>query len=301
MYHGVVEQALDPFCWHMLPVDAFREQLRYVKRNYEVLPLGDALRHLADGTLPERSCAITFDDGFLNNRTVALPVLQELGLPATIFLVTGFVGTNKALWPDRVYLALQQTDAAWLDATHMDLGTLSLADARAKAEAVERVLTHCKRLPAPDKDAQLQQLLDALGIDPEPGPFTLMSWHDVGALAETGLIAFGGHTTRHDLLSRLHDAQVESEVRLSHAEVARRVGVTPTCFAYPNGRAEDFDARAKAAVKALSLHWAVSTENGLVDAQSDPLALPRMCIGSDLSLGRFKLLTSGAWNALRGP
>ena len=227
MYHGVVARALDPACWHMLPVDAFREQLTYVKRNYDVLPLSEALRGLADGTLPERACAITFDDGFANNRTVALPVLQELGCRPRSSSSPGSWGRTRRCGPIVCTSRCNRRRPSPLDAAGMGLGTLSLADADAKADAIDAVLQHCKSLPAPDKDAQLQQLLDTLDVEADPGPFALMTWDDVDAVAKSGLIEFGGHTTRHDLLSRLHDAQVESEVRLSHDQVTRRTGVTP--------------------------------------------------------------------------
>jgi peptidoglycan/xylan/chitin deacetylase (PgdA/CDA1 family) len=126
-----------------------------------------------------------------------------------------------------------------------------------------------------------------------------MDWADVRALAETGLATFGPHSARHDILSRLPDEDVPVEVRASHHELKRRLGAAPEVFAYPNGRAVDFDERAKAAVKACGMKWALTTVEGLNDGMTDPLALRRIPVGADLSLPRFRLLVSGALQAMR--
>lgn len=275
MYHGVVERALDPFCWHQLPVAAFRRQLTWVKRNMNVLPLEEALERLAERTLPPRACAITFDDGFLNNAEIAHPVLRELELPATIFLVTGMLGGDAALWPDRVYLALRATQPAEIDVR----------------------LRALKGMPAHEKD----EALAALGANgaQDPAEFRLMTWEDVARLAEDPRIRFGAHTTSHEILSQLPDAEVEREIRESHAEVTRRLGYVPKVFAYPNGRPQDFDGRAQAALRALDVAWAVSTEEGLARSDGDPLAVRRICIGSDLPLRRFRVLVDGTVDWLK--
>jgi peptidoglycan/xylan/chitin deacetylase (PgdA/CDA1 family) len=295
MYHGIVERPLVPFCWHMLDVAAFTAQLEWTARRYRVLPLGEALTRLSEGTLPPRSCAVTFDDGYLNNRTLALPVLQRLGLPATVFVVTEMLGTGRALWPDRLYLAFARGRAPSVDLAALGKGTRALQTPEDRARAYATTVNALKALPQAEKDRHLDVVVRAL--DPtdaqDPGPFRLMGWDDVRALAAKGLVQFGGHTTRHDILRHQTDAEVSLEVRASHERVAHETGVTPTVFAYPNGRAIDFDSRAQAAVGAAGITFALSTETGLNDRGTDPLALRRVCIGADLPLVRFRLLVRG--------
>jgi peptidoglycan/xylan/chitin deacetylase (PgdA/CDA1 family) len=295
MYHGLVERPLVPFCWHMLDIAAFTAQLEWTARHYRVLPLGEALTKLSEGTLPPRSCALTFDDGYLNNRTLALPVLQRLGLPATVFVVTEMLGTGRALWPDRLYLAFAHARASSVDLAALGKGTRALLTPGDRARAYSSTVNALKAVPPAEKDRHLEAIVRAL--DPsdadDPGPFRLMGWEDVRALGATGLVAFGGHTTHHEILRHQGDAEVAHEVRASHARVARETGSTPTVFAYPNGRAIDFDARAQAAVRAAGIPFALTTETGLNDRGTDPLALERVCIGADLPLARFRLLLRG--------
>lgn len=302
MYHGVVERPLSPRCWHQLDVARFRRQMEWVARRYRVLPLSEALEGLLGGTLPDRSLSITFDDGYRNVRTTAAPVLETLGLPATVYLVTDVVGTDETLWPDRLYLAFARSAAA--DVHLPDLGLvkrrLDGPDARASAYATSvRVL---KGLPQAEKDARLDALLDALGraAPEDPAEFRSLSWDDVAAMQRSGRFEWGGHSTRHEILARMPDGHVAKAIGRSHEEVATRTGVVPASFAYPNGRAMDFDDRSRSALTHLGVRFALSTIEGFAAPASDPLALPRLSIGSDLSFARFRLLVSGALESLRG-
>ncbi len=297
MYHGLVERRLEPFCWHQLPLEAFERQVRWVSRNLHPLPLEEALDRLVAGTLPPRACALTFDDGYRSVRDLALPLLAALGLHATVFLITDLVGTAEVPWPDRLYLAVRATSARALDAGAAGLGILDLSGAERRAEALGRALTALKALPAPRKRVVLAQWLEQLGAppDPDPGEFRLLDWEDVRALGATGHVAFGAHTTRHEILSRLSDDEVRETIARSQGEVARRLGRMPRVFAYPNGRAVDFDARASQAVGALGVPYALSTVEGLAEAGSDPFALPRVNVGSDLPYAVFRLRARGLW------
>lgn len=72
-------------------------------RHFEVIPLGDLVARLESGQDVGGTLAITFDDGYLDNREVAAPILRALGLPATFFITTGFVGTEKvAFWDEHL-------------------------------------------------------------------------------------------------------------------------------------------------------------------------------------------------------
>jgi peptidoglycan/xylan/chitin deacetylase (PgdA/CDA1 family) len=100
MYHRIAEpipgQPLPT--WNVTPT-RLRQQLRgLLKRGFQAWPLRKVLeyrqRKLA---LPKRVFVVTFDDGYENNFTQALPILRELNVPATIFLATGYLGSPEPL------------------------------------------------------------------------------------------------------------------------------------------------------------------------------------------------------------
>ena len=301
MYHGVVERRLEPFCWHQLELGAFERQLRWLARHYRPLPLSEALRGLSDGTLPPRACAVTFDDGYRNVLTTALPVLRKTGVPATVFLVTDPMGTDALLWPDRCYLAFARTTVPSIHRPPLGLVNRRLAAAADRGRAYEDAVRVLKGMPVAEKNAHLDALCAELGLAPDadPGPFRLLTWPEAREMIADGRIELAGHGVDHEILARLPDGAVAGAIGPSHAAIARQTGREPVAFAYPNGRLMDFDDRARAALESIGVRWAFSTVEGLVGPDSDPLALPRVPVGAGDSFDRFRLQVSGALRALR--
>jgi peptidoglycan/xylan/chitin deacetylase (PgdA/CDA1 family) len=99
-YHRICEAvtAYDP--WHLSVARAqFLAQMELVAHHYTVVSLDELGSRLDAGASVEGSIAITFDDGYFNNLRLAKPVLERLGLPATCFVATGFIG-RAAFWWD---------------------------------------------------------------------------------------------------------------------------------------------------------------------------------------------------------
>lgn len=295
MFHGVEPDPLSPPCWHVLDVGMLRRQLGYLCRYFNVLPLEEALERLHAGTLPDRAAAVTFDDGTRNLLTHAAPVLRELGVPASAFLATGPMGTDEVLWPDRLWLAFARTQSPEIDLTDLGLGTRQLRSSGDRGAAYQSTVQRLKELPDDQRIMWLRSVVAALGEDGEaaPGPFRMLSWDEARALAKDADVTLYPHTVTHPILSRCSDEKVEHEISESWSALERETGRFSMVFAYPNGRTQDFDERCKNTLRDLDVRWALSTTLGFADRHSDPLALPRIGIGSDLSFARFCLLVSG--------
>ncbi|WAC89723.1 polysaccharide deacetylase family protein [Mycobacterium sp. Aquia_213] len=293
MFHGVEDEPLSPACWHVLDSARYRRQLEYIREHFNVLPLEEALERLAAGTLPPRAMAITFDDGTRNLATHAVPVLRELGLPAAVFLATGPMGSDETLWPDRLWLAIARTSATEADLSALGLGTRSLDGTASRGAVYAAAVARLKDLADAQRIAVLDEILGALDDGGAGGPFRMLSWDEAREMADDGLVTLYPHTVTHPILARCNDDKVEREIADSCATLERETGLTPTIFAYPNGRLQDFDARAKDALRRRGVRWALSTTLGFADRGCDPMALPRLAVGSDSSFGYFRLMVSG--------
>lgn len=141
-YHQVNAAAND---FSTVSTGAFREQMEFLKRNYRVLPLQDAVRLVGASGCGERIVAITFDDGYRDNATIAAPILESLGLPATFFVSTDMVGNAEPFPHDLVQARPPQEHLTWDDlrqlvaagfeigshsCSHADLGAIALDDAK---------------------------------------------------------------------------------------------------------------------------------------------------------------------------
>ncbi|KKC04553.1 polysaccharide deacetylase family protein [Mycobacterium nebraskense] len=295
MFHGVEDEPLSPVCRHVHGSVLYRRELEYVRRHFNILPLEEALDRLAEGTLPPRAMAITFDDGTRNLATHAVPVLRELGLPAAVFLATGPMGSGETLWPDRLWLAIARTAAAEVDLAALGLGTRSLDGIANRAKAYAAAVEGLKDLADADRITVLDEVLGALGHRDggDVGPFRMLSWDEARGMAGDGLVTLHPHSVTHPILARCGDDKVEREIADSCAALERETGCAATIFAYPNGRPQDFDTRAKDVLRGRGIRWALSTTAGLADRRCDPLALPRLAVASDASFDHFRLMVSG--------
>jgi peptidoglycan/xylan/chitin deacetylase (PgdA/CDA1 family) len=295
MFHGVEDEPLSPACWHVLDSAMYRRQLDYLRKHFTVLPLEEALERLTAGTLPPRALAITFDDGTRNLATHAVPVLRELGLPAAMFLATGPMGSDETLWPDRLWLAIAHTTATAADLNALGLGTRSLEGTDNRGKVYADTVARLKDLADAQRIAVLDQVCAALGYPDggDGGPFRMLSWNEAREMADDGLVTLHPHTVTHPILSRCSDDKVAREITDSCTTLERETGRAPTVFAYPNGRLQDFDARAQDVLRGHGVRWALSTTPGFADRHCDPLALPRLPVGSDSSFGYFRLMVSG--------
>jgi peptidoglycan/xylan/chitin deacetylase (PgdA/CDA1 family) len=146
LYHSISEDDVNPLA---VSPARFREQMLYLRdRGYQALQFADLAGWERGRLLPPKSVIITFDDGYQDNFTTAYPILQKLGLKATVFAVTGSIGKRGYLtWGQlRRMEASGVIDTQSHTVTHPDLTKLSseskrreLSDSR---EAIRRHLGH---------------------------------------------------------------------------------------------------------------------------------------------------------------
>ncbi|MFO0945484.1 MAG: polysaccharide deacetylase family protein [Planctomycetota bacterium] len=298
MYHGLVEDhSPSPPSWLLLSVSRFEAQMHYLKSNYDVISVGEALQRMQEGRPFTRPTAcITFDDGYRNNYTLGWPILRRHGLPATIYLASDFIDTDRVIWTIRLERMLLMGNGT-LDLSDFDLGEYSLNPAlRCSWEcSCDRLKGALYRMAEESREEVLEAISRRLGLG-DLGAFSdflPMTWSDARRMAEEGLVEFGGHTANHVVVSALGDEAQEDEIRQSMTTLEREIGVPPLSFAYPNGSEEDFDDRAKAVVRETSALGALSTIEGLNSPGEDMYALKRISVGGEMTLSRFRLLASG--------
>ena len=120
IFHRVHAQP-DDFFPQEMHAAAFRKRMIWVRTWFNVLALDEAVSGLARGSLPARALAITFDDGYADNYTVAWPILRELGLHATFFVAAAFLDGGR-MWNDTLAETIRRVDVPSLDLSALDLG-----------------------------------------------------------------------------------------------------------------------------------------------------------------------------------
>lgn len=242
MYHRVIEDAAsDPFRLGMcVRRERFVRQIDYLRRHFSIVGLADAVAGLAAGRpLPQRALSITFDDGYLDNLTVAFPLLKERGLAYSLFVPTGGLDTGETLWWDRVIGAFAGTRRSSLDLAEVGLAEqsrpVSLSWGR-RTDAVTNVLGRIWDLPAEAMMTVVARIEAVLQATPRPAmraerlsPAQLRRLHAEG-------VEIGAHSIGHPNLALAGSDQTRAEMHGSRAYLEALLQADVPGIAYPGGR-----------------------------------------------------------------
>ncbi|WP_068808202.1 polysaccharide deacetylase family protein [Thauera phenolivorans] len=271
IYHRVLS-APDPLRTGDPDADTFRWQMALLARHFVVLPLGEAARRLREGSLPPRAACVTFDDGYADNFTTALPILRELGLPATFFIATAYLDGGR-MFNDTLIEFAKAVPAGPCELTAVGLGLQSVDTAQDRRALMASLIGHFKyqrpeqRLPAAEK------LAADFGIRlPDD---LMMSSAQLRALHAAGM-EIGGHTDTHPILARQTPDDARHEIRRGREKLEALLGEPIRVFAYPNGRpGKDYDDTHVGIVADCGFEAAVSTRPAAADRRCGIHELPR--------------------------
>jgi peptidoglycan/xylan/chitin deacetylase (PgdA/CDA1 family) len=286
-YHAITETtepvvyAAPDIC---LDVAAFRTQMAFVRRAYTVVPLDALVDAIVGGTrLPARALAITFDDGYADNRRLAFPVLRALGLPATVYVATGAVEDRAPFWVSAVRaIALGTRDAALALPDGSTLALEGPATREAAAKALTRALVP---LAATERAAWLDAAAVRAGVDvARTLAGTMLDWAGIRELASAGW-TIGAHTITHSNVALLDAHAAEAEIAGSRDALADAIGAPVRHFCYPNsgGQHTYFGPAVTAVLRKTGFRSATTSRPGALRPGADPFLLPRLGVSPRLA------------------
>lgn len=282
IYHRVITEP-DPLVSGEVCTREFDWQMAVLSRWFKVLPLMEALARLRDGTLPVRAACVTFDDGYADNASTALPILLRHGVPATFFLATAFINGGR-MWNDTVIETVRRAPGHTLDARPAGLDSLDIATPNLRRRVIDKLLADLKYLPMEERQRRANALSATIACELPSG--LMMTTDQVRQLHKSGM-EIGAHTVNHPILAKLDPARAGNEIRESKAWIEAITGSSVSLFAYPNGKpGRDYCREHVDLVKELGFEAAVSTARGVAHAASDLFQLPRFTPW-DRSPGKF--------------
>jgi peptidoglycan/xylan/chitin deacetylase (PgdA/CDA1 family) len=266
--------------YHRFPDPAaWERQCRHLRAHYRPITLRAAAAALrGEMAAAAGAVAITVDDGYRDFYTHAFPVLQRHGLPATVFLVTGFIDGSCWLWRDRVEYALDRTPQTALEC---DLLQAPLRNAAERRAASRRLIAALKTQPDAARRAFLDGLPPLLEVEIPPRPtadYEPLRWEDIREMSRHG-IDFGAHSLTHPILPRVESRDVlYREIAEPKQRIEDELGEAVEAFCYPNG---DWDQRCLDAVKQAGYRCALTTRWGRNLHPPSPFLLERTPAGAD--------------------
>ncbi|MFC5552250.1 polysaccharide deacetylase family protein [Massilia aerilata] len=269
-YHRILPEP-DPLFDDEPTVETFRWQMKLLARCFNVLPLSEAMAKLAAGTLPQRAVCITFDDGYRSTHDLALPVLKEFGLSATVFVTTGYLDSG-AMWNETLAAAVRCLPDGEFDLSAAGLGPQVLRTRADRKNLLNTLTAHAKYLPPAERLALTERVAEVAGSH---AGSLMLTPAMIQAMAAQNF-EIGGHTVSHPILTSLGDEAARDEIVQCKHDLEAITGTAVRYFAYPNGKVgKDFDERHVEMVRAAGFTAAFTTEVGAAMQGQNMFRLPR--------------------------
>jgi peptidoglycan/xylan/chitin deacetylase (PgdA/CDA1 family) len=285
MYHGVTAAAsigVENYNHKHLPVTEFERHLSYLKTHCSVFSLREIVSLLNAGTvLPPNSYALTFDDTYRNVYTVALPLLEAYQLPATFFITTGFIGTNRRFWTDQVehLVNMTHTHHVKLYQGHHCL-LRDLTSLTNKRTAIFDIKCLMKSVSPKERDDLLHQLAHICSDVRDNGDwvenYENLSWDELRMMDASPLVEIGAHTVNHEILAYLDDDKLQYEITESKRALEHGLGHPIDLFSYPEGKHGHFDDRVIELMQQAGICICPSAVHGVNYPGEHPFKLKRV-------------------------
>jgi peptidoglycan/xylan/chitin deacetylase (PgdA/CDA1 family) len=281
LYHRIAAPRHDPYAL-AIPEGWFQDHLDILKSYCQLVSLDEILD--TGAATSSRLASITFDDGYTDNLTTALPILHLAGIPVTFFICTGCLGDVRGFWWDRVASAIAAADM--VSAEHAPLkilaqtADLNRADARTKLTL--EVAARLQRMHPADRDpivVDLEKILLA-GGNGEPERYPVLDEAGVRALASQPLVQLGAHTHNHPMLSVLTRKEQLAEIDRSAAVLQDISGRRPRFLAYPYGAPADYNTDSFLVARDASFEAAFINHPAQFDPKDQPYRIPRYYVPS---------------------
>lgn len=262
----------------------FSEQMEIVRKYAQPIRLTDLVEHLIQGTMPHRSVAITFDDGYADNLIHARPLLDQYQIPASIFISTDFLG--REFWwdelerlilfspslPRALQLNLRGGLFTWRS-NELDAKRRDSEDRVDRRKLINSLYHRLKLLEIQEQRDVIHRIQHWSGNwMPTAIAHRALSAVELKQLADERLIDIGSHTCTHPILTKLPAGQQLDEIHRSKALLEELIEKPVSGFAYPNGI---FTKDIQAMVMAAGYTFACSSRQELTRRRWQRYSLPR--------------------------
>jgi peptidoglycan/xylan/chitin deacetylase (PgdA/CDA1 family) len=287
LYHGVTEEVPVGIRNHSgkhIASKAFERQMRFLREHCHPVSLRVLVELMNSGaSLPERTVAVTFDDAFANVFHHGYPTLARYDIPATLFLTTGYIDTDRVIWADQLELLVDAWPTeSWPVRLGSDDRRLPMGTAAQRVEALVEVKRYLKRAPETEKREIVDRLVGSFDVATAARSsenYVNLTWTQVATLDRDPLIELGGHTVNHQILSLIDVEEAHAEIHGACTTLTERLGHPIDLFSYPEGQAHHYNQAVIDLLRAEGVICSPSATPGSNPPGSDPFHFRRVMVG----------------------
>ena len=239
MYHGVVKNDSNYFSARHLLDKQFEQHLTYFKKNFNIISLEQAFENIKQGIIPsKKTITISFDDGYLNNFTTALPILEKHQIPATFFISSVCLTPMpvQTLWADLIsFMNLKYSS--------YEAGNIKITKGRVE-NFNQSIFEYIKERNPKERDGILDELIReykiAETITEIPAEvWKLMNKTELVEFSKHPLITIGSHGHNHYNLANIPIEDAKNDLITSKELLEKELKTEINMVAYPDGSYND--------------------------------------------------------------
>jgi len=269
--------------------ELFDRQVAHLARHYRVISLDEAVDRLCAGTpFPPRAVAITFDDGYRDNYTPALPILTRHGVTATFFVTAGPVVHGERFWVAWLREAVHRAPDAVGVARALGIPCEGWEESEQQREwLVDLITRRVCQSDLREREAIMAVVEEHTGDTDCWTADYMLTPEEVEEMHAAGM-TIGSHTCSHPILARLEPETAARELAESRQLLESVIGAPVRHLAYPNGPGgENFDATTMRLAEAAGYRSACTSERGPLSLSTPQFALTRRGIDDPQGFSGF--------------
>ena len=230
--------------------------------------------------LPKKSFIISFDDGFENNFSCAIPILKRLKIPTVFYLSTNFIENNDMSWIDKVeYCFEKYNHNLLLPWRKKDIFLNKRSDKIKYLEEIRKIVKNDKKI---NVDDFCEYIFSATKIKPIKKLSTdidkKISWSKVKTINKSNLFTIGGHSHKHISLGLLSEKKMKYQIFKSLALFRKQINLNLKHYSYPEGQKIDFNHKVIKTLKDQKILVCPTAINGTNNLSTDFFLLKRISI-----------------------
>lgn len=263
--------------------DDLDRMLEYIRnREWDIISIDQLHSRLKCGKTPRPFVCFTFDDGYTDNLSIALPIFRRHEAPLCIYVAVGYTNRTTPGWWDALGEALLQRDYIEF-AGDGQVEWISLATWDEKVKAYRR-LAHAIHRDALAGRSPLGSTWSRNGLDPMAlSDHSFLTWEQLQRIARDPLVQIGAQTVTHPSLANLSENEAGDEIEQSKRILEDTLGVGISHFAYPFGGYQNCGPREFRLARELGFRTAVTTRScNIFPVHKEHLmSLPRKSLSAD--------------------
>ena len=275
----------------IVTTERFDQQMRYLSEKYHMIPMDELPNQLTSSS--DFAVAVTFDDGYKDNLTYALPILKKYNIPATIYVTTRFQeGDCRMWWYELEELCDSHTSIKFT--AKGEEYNFSMQDPIQKKRCFHKIHNLIQSLPENEQEI----LMDIIRQGRKPRHYTdyCLNWEEIHQLDREPLITIGAHTHSHVNLKKLTIDDLKKEIQKNNLLLGDHLGHPIEHFAYPYGTSNEAGNREYSVAASYGFKTAVTNMCDSIKNDSQVFCLPRYSVLERDNLLKLDIKLSG-WNA----